>query len=874
MDIFVSYARAHESRAREVSDALRALGYSVWRDDLLPAHRLYSDIIEEHLRAAKAVLVLWSQDAVRSEWVRSEADRARQLGKLVQLAIEPVTLPMPFDQIHCAEGASGDFQTSSPGWLKVLASLDELVAAGGGRTGGETPSEEGSSARVWTEAPRERLNNLPAAIGDLIGRADDVERTAAALARSRLVSILGPGGVGKTRLALDVVRRRMPEHEDGAWLVELAGVGDPQRVGELVAKAIGVELPAGVSGRKPLIDYLQRRDCLLLLDNCEHLILAVAELAEEILSRAPRVRLLLTSRESLGIEGEQIVLLDPLGEDDAIALFFARVRAIDPAFVPGAADHRAALDICRHLDGVPLAIEMAAARAPMLGCAEVLRRISDRFRVLTGGRRTALPRQQTLHATLDWSHNLLSERDATVFRRLGVFVGDFSLEAACAVAGDDGLDGFEVMDSVASLVSKSLVSIKRGVLPRYVLLETTREYALEKLNTTGELAARRRRHAQFYADLARSIWTDFNSEISDDALLSRYLPEFANIDRAIDWTVEPEGDAEIGLRLLADSSSLWDDRSLKRRLDVAVSMIGETTPPDVRARLLASRAHVVMMAESPSAALEVVDEAIAAVRAHVHDDIALCDVLASKAAALWYIRRAAAARPIVDEMIALMADKPPSRIKALAMGIEAAVVLVERGPAAAAAIYDAAIASLTSFGAEGLAHYWLYMKLRLIPSADVDVDIDNWRRLFTGVHAGQMYADARRREAARGLAERLAKRGEPADLTEALALAAVYFKTGAETVEPRFLLPMAIVAVKSGRAEDAATILGYVDIEREIAHERAASQALADATRALISEAMDDATRGRWGAQGAAMNGDEIIAVALGHKTARLVEAR
>ncbi len=858
MDIFLSYSRAQEGQAREIGEALRGLGYSVWRDDQLPPHRPYADVIEERLSRAKAVLVLWSKDAVRSEWVRSEADRGRQQGKLVQWAIEPVALPMPFDQIQCADGAGGP---SSPGWPKVLASLDELLGRRPGQAA-ETPLAAGAS-------PAPPPHNLPQPSGALVGRGEDVQRTLAALSQARLVTIVGAGGVGKTRLGLEAARARMGQHADGIWLAELAGVADPERVPEVVAKAANIDLPAGAAGRGSLVDRLQRRDCLLVLDNCEHLILAVAELGEEILSRAPNLRLLLTSREPLGIDGEQVVRLGPLAETDAAALFVARAQACDAAFAPSAADHQAIATICRRLDGVPLAIEMAAARAPMLGCGAVLRRLDDRFRVLTGGRRTALPRQQTLQATLDWSHDLLSERDATVFRRLGVFAGDFSAEAASAIAADDRLDDFEVMDALASLVAKSLVIAKPGAdQTRYSLLETTREYAVDRLEATAEIADLQRAHAQWYARSAQSIWPDFTAQISDEVLLSRYLPEFDNLHRAIDWAFGPGGEPEVGLRILADSRCLWDDRALKRRLDMALPLIGEATAPAIRAKLLAARAHVAMMVHSPDIALRMVDEAIEAVRASLDDPVALSDVLASKAGAFWFAGHFAAARPVVDEMIALTGDRPPSRIKAQATGIDAALTLVERGPDAAAARYDDVVSSLRAFGADGLASYWQSMKLRLIPVGDPDLAIEASRDLFIRIRPGQMYAGPTLNEAARELALSLAKRGTPADIEEAMSLATDLFKTMVGAPNPRALLAMAMVAAKSGRAEHAALILGYLAAARVSERDRTANEALAETVRGLLPQEMDTPRRAALIAEGGALSKDEVILLALGQGAA------
>ena len=858
MDIFVSYARATEEIAERLAQALRGLGYGVWRDDQLPAHRPYGTVIEEHLDAAKAVIVVWSAEALRSEWVRSEADRARQQGKLVQLAVEPVRLPMPFDQIQCADLIDWREDRQSPGWGKVLASLRQLV----GPQTRETVASQGSDPQ-----PARLATNLPFAPIALVGREDDVQALETMIAAAPLVTVVGGGGVGKTSLSLEAVRSRIEAHEDGVWLTELAGVTDPARVAEIVAKAMHIELPVHQDAREALVDRLRRRRCLLLLDNCEHLIEAVAALAQDILAQAPEVKLVLTSQEPLGVAGEQVYRLAPLSRRDATELFVQRARASDPAFAPDPQERSAISAICRRLDGVPLAIEMAAVRAPALGCTAILERLDDRFRVLTGGRRTALPRHRTLLAALDWSHNLLSPRDATVFRRLGVFVGSFSLKAVAAIAADTEFDHGDVTEALASLVSKSLVTIRsRGERPRYQLAETPRAYALDRLAEAGELGELRLRHAQWYAEFAQPIWSDFISQISDETLLARYLPEFENVHSALDWAFGAEGDPELGARILAATACLWDDRSLKQRLDVAIPRLGDGTSPAVRAKLLAARAHVTMRL-SPPAALKIVDEAVAAVRDGVGDPVALCDVLASKTAALWLTGRFAEARTVADEMAGLIAERPPSRIRTLALALNASLQVVEAGPNAGAPLFDQAIEELRGFGADGLANFWRWTSLRLIPTPDPDEDIHNFRALLARIRPGEMYAEPITLAVAKELAAKLARRGAPADLAEALGLAQVFFKAGALTLDPAFLMTMAEVAAKSGRAETGALIQGYVAGRHQAPADPRLAAAIeheAQVLQALLAEALGERRRAELAAHGARLGEALVVRLAAG----------
>src|SRR5665213_761771 len=302
MDIFVSYARSTELFARQITDTLSEIGYSVWRDEQLPAHRAYAEVIEERLNQAKAVLVIWSPDAIRSEWVRSEADRARQQRKLVQLSVGSLIPPMPFDQIQCPDFSVWTLGSQTSGWRSILASLGELIS---GRPPAADPDAMGRPAGAGVSSAE--VSNLPRSLGPLIGRQADVTAIVERLETSSLVTIVGSGGVGKTSVGLEVGRRLLGDHEDGVWLVELAGVTDPARVPELAARAMHMVLPVGENAIDALVTRLRSRRCLLILDNCEHLIHSVAEMAVEISSRTEHVRLMLTSQEPLGIPGERFL---------------------------------------------------------------------------------------------------------------------------------------------------------------------------------------------------------------------------------------------------------------------------------------------------------------------------------------------------------------------------------------------------------------------------------------------------------------------------------------------------------------------------------------------------------------------------------------
>ncbi|GGV16163.1 SARP family transcriptional regulator [Actinomadura cremea] len=362
-------------------------------------------------------------------------------------------------------------------------------------------------------APVRRRTNLPAPVTGLIGRTGAVARVRELLADARLVSLTGPGGVGKTRLAVEAARSPAEDLPDGAWLVELAGLDGTRTAAADLAETIGAALglrddplPGGARPEpvRRLAEALARRRLLLVLDNCEHVVEPVAEVAALLLREAPGLRILATTREPLGIAGERLQAVPPLAPGDAARLFRARAAAAGAAPGPGDADAVAA--ICHRLDGLPLALELAAARVRALGVRAVAERLDDRFGLLTSGRRDAPARQRTLRAVIDWSWEPLPGAERTVLRRLAVHADGCTLEAAEAVCGGDGVDGVDVVDVVdvvdalAGLVDRSLVV--RGGDGRYRLLESVRAYGLERLREAGEFDAVRARHLRHHAGLA------------------------------------------------------------------------------------------------------------------------------------------------------------------------------------------------------------------------------------------------------------------------------------------------------------------------------------------------------------------------------------
>jgi len=435
-------------------------------------------------------------------------------------------------------------------------------------------AEQSTSATGAAAPPATPPTNLPASSSELIGREAETRDVVDLVTRHRLVTLTGVGGIGKTRLALEVARHLLPDFVDGVWLAELAPLSDPGLVPVSVAVALKLALPDRAESPERVAAALGDKGLLLVLDNCEHVIDAAARMAEAVLRAAPHARVVATSREPLRAPGEYVYRVPSLevpheDTDDreellqtaAVSLFVARVRAVEARFSPDARTAAITGAVCRRLDGIPLAIELAAARTAALGVGELAARLDDRFRLLTGGHRTALPRQQTLRATLDWSYELLPAIEQTVLRRLAVFAGGFTLEAASAVVTADDLDAPEVVNIVTNLAAKSLIVVEiADGDAQYRLLETTRVYALEKLADSGELDQVARRHAQHYQvffERAEAEWDRPTLE-----WLAVYGRHLDNVRTALDWAFSPRGDASIGVALTSSALPLWFHQSL------------------------------------------------------------------------------------------------------------------------------------------------------------------------------------------------------------------------------------------------------------------------------------------------------------------------
>ncbi|HEX3349721.1 MAG TPA: winged helix-turn-helix domain-containing protein [Acetobacteraceae bacterium] len=478
-----------------------------------------------------------------------------------------------------------------------------LVAAAKYETVEGTPHEAGPSEA----GPAAPAHNLPVMLTRLVGRAEEVAALAARLPGRRLLTLVGPGGIGKTSVALAVAEARIARYADGVWLVDLTPLGDARLVPTALATPLGLEI--GSDNPLPgLINALRDRRMLVVLDNCEHVIDGAAHLAAGLLRGTRGVDILATSREPLRVQGEQRYRLAPLDSPPtsegliaidatafpAVQLFVERATESSHDFVLDDADVPVVADICRKLDGIPLAIELAAARVDALGVRELASRLDDRLRFLTHGRRTGVARHQTMRAALDWSYGVLSEGEQNVLRRLAVFAGGFTLEAAAAVGGNGGAVEREIADRIEELVAKSLVVADvHGAAPRYRLLETTRAYGLEKLNDSGELAVVTRRHAEYYRDLLAAAG-DPEDEAVAGSWHAIYAPEVGNVRAALDWAFGPTGDAETAVAIAAASASLWIEMSLLTEcrgwMEAAVSRLDDAAATGTRREMIVQAA--------------------------------------------------------------------------------------------------------------------------------------------------------------------------------------------------------------------------------------------------------------------------------------------
>ena len=567
---------------------------------------------------------------------------------------------------------------------------------------------------LTTAEPR---HNLVDSLSSFVGREREIKDLVERLATIRLLTLVGAGGVGKTRLALRVGAELVPSYPSGVWLVELAPLGSAATIPQAIAAALGVYESPDRDLLRTIVDALRARGPLLLvLDNCEHLVAGVAAVVARLLHDCPDLSILATSREALGVAGEAIhrvpslsqpdeaVLAHPdgdvvaiLNEHEATHLFVERARAVHEGFVVSERNARSIAQICRRLDGIPLAIELAAARARLLTPQQISARLDDRYRLLIDGSRTALPRHRTLHAAIAWSYDLLSEPEQATLRRLAVFAGGCTLEAAERVCcgeqtvgsddpppADSSVPPTDLLDLVGRLVDKSLVTVDlSGTEGRYSMLDTIREYALERSEASGEAHATRRRHAKYFLGLAERVEPELYGP--DQAIWAdRLAMEHDNFQAALAWALGAGADAVTALRLAAALGWIWSLRSFvseTRWLDAALTATAELTA-DVevvqsRAKALRWLAWIGRAWNDPPRTVALGEESLALSHA-IGDRPAMAYTLVVLGMLLRDLRDYPRARASTEEGIALARELGEPRTTAHGLYVLASIMFYER----------------------------------------------------------------------------------------------------------------------------------------------------------------------------------------------------
>jgi len=546
-----------------------------------------------------------------------------------------------------------------------------------------------------------RRSNLPVSLTSFVGRERELAEVDRLIGRGRLVTLIGTGGTGKTRLMLEAAEAVAGRFADGAWLAELAPLGDPAQIASEIARALGVPEMPGRPTVDVVNDFLASKELLLLLDNAEHLIDGVADVAGRLLAAAPGLRILTTSREALAVPGEAVVQVSSLScpggrevqagvpasavdlrdasATEAVRLFTERAGAVLPAFELTATNVGAVAEICRRLDGIPLAIELAAGRVSAMSPEEIAVGLGDRFRLLTGGRRTAVPRQQTLHALIDWSWDLLTEDDRRLLRRLAIFAGGWTAAAAARIAGEAGEEMrgrgasgaaaeagiIGTLDGLARLVDRSLVIVDRGPTTRYRMLETIRQYARERLIESDEASEIADRHLTFFAAMADAAAPELRGPAMVD-WLDRVDADAENLGSALEWGLEAA--PEIAVHMCLAMLAYWrmrvasPDNQARVVTAVAVARRIVAGPPDpspvqraVVTRLLGEAAAIWAFTGRGDVAIGWAEEALALARAG-DDRPALIAALVGHSIASIFTGARGDIRGWLDEVLQLATD--------------------------------------------------------------------------------------------------------------------------------------------------------------------------------------------------------------------------
>ncbi len=728
-------------------------------------------------------------------------------------------------------------------------------------------------------APR-APTNLPSRLGTLFGRAADVAAVTALLAQHAVVSVAGAGGIGKTRVAQTVAAQlaeeRIAEFPDGVWWVELAPLADGALVPSAVARVLDTLLRADRPPGDTLAAVLASQRLLLVLDNCEHVTEAVASLVDTLCAAAPGLRVLVTTQETLKTSDEHVYRLGALavpaidaGVDalhaGAVELFVARAQAVDPRFTLTPENAHAVVEICRRLDGIPLAIELAAARVPLLGAEGLRTRLDERFNVLTAGARVVLRRHQTLRATLEWSHALLTPDEQTVYRRLGVFAGSFTLESAQHVVQDAQIDPWAALDHLGALVDKSLVLAEGDPVPRYRLLETARAYALERLAEAGETQAMMRRHAEALRQLLTAFEREDQEKGVTRAGMGVAAAELDNLRAALAWVATAPGCEELAIALAGNSLRVWNatfqlSEGMNRCLALRQHLRDEM-PLSVVARFWLTIARLGIY----STRRESFDAAGTAAQLYrqIGDASRLFDALLAGAVQGVRFGTAEDMQRAVAEAARLERPDWPPRQRAF-LEFARGRVFARQGrmeDSLAAGLRQAEICERAGF--EVNMHYAFSNVVAAenqlgrpeVALARARGSIARLDALGGGAGAGHLWLGAMNAEALLGRVDAAAAAGRTA-----------YALLLREGDELRVFPGLALCAALRGRLADAARIIGYADaaLERAGAVSERHWTTMSDRLNPMLSAGLPPAELARLRAEGAAMREEDAVRLALG----------
>jgi predicted ATPase/class 3 adenylate cyclase len=700
-------------------------------------------------------------------------------------------------------------------------------------------------------------NNLPLMLTSFVGREAEVNALAAALGEAHLVTLAGPGGVGKTRLALQVGAEASQMHEDGVWFVDFSAVRDAEGVAGEVAGALNLTLdPAGPPAAS-IVAALRNKRLLLILDCCEHVLPAVAALTAAILSAAPGVRILATTRQALEIGGERVFSLGTLDEASSVQLFADRARAAKSSFTLTEKNAADVAKICKRLDGIALAIELAAPKIVVLSPAQLLEKLGERFRLLAHGNRSALPRQQTLRALIDWSYDMLDERERTLFRRLAIFAGGWSLAAASAVCADDTLGEWDVFELLSTLVSKSLVAVDgEDEGRRYRMLDSIRDYAAEKLAESGEAPAIGERHAAFFAEAVVAAAPLIDSD--EHGWRDRLLPDVDNVLATLHRSLEGAAQTRHGLALLAAfelAPNLIVAQEAARWFEIGARLL-DGVDDTTAAAVLSNRGRIQWICGEPTAERrKTLDAALARARA-AGDPDAIAYALALSASCSSNAGRLDEAEQLAAEAVAMSERVTPRRTR-YAIRIRA-VNDLQRGETARAREGFTALTQLERPGSEALAGALLNLAEVEFAVGNVEAALDAGRRAKAIYERTSPIGLALVSSNMGGYALALDRLDEAAAiLREALTLNVA----GGSRWSTSTLEHHALLAALRGKDEPAARLMGFTDERYRAGDGMRDTTELTGYRRlaGILRERLDGAEFDRLRAAGAAMTLEEAL---------------